>query len=213
MSIFVKICGISDEGNLKASVAAGTDYIGLVHYPKSPRHVSLEKAASLCALLPSNVASVVVVVDPTNTLLADILRIVSPDYIQLHGHETLERIKEIRTTFPTQKFIKAIAISCSDDIAAAQAYSPHVNMLMFDAKPPKNAALPGGNGLSFDWQLLAHRTFEKPWMLSGGLNALNVGESIRITAAKIVDVSSGVETSPGVKDAELIKQFIDAAKA
>lgn len=213
MSCRVKICGISESESLHTAVESGASFIGFVHFPKSPRHVSLAHAAQLRALLPPAVASVVVVVDADDALLANIIQTVSPSLIQLHGHESVERVAEIRTKFSGQQFIKAIPISSGDDIANANAYAPYVDILLFDAKPPKDALLPGGNGLAFDWALLKNRIFPLPWLLSGGLHSENVREAIAATGAQMVDVSSGVERAPGVKDAGLIKGFIETAQA
>ncbi|MDX1975132.1 MAG: phosphoribosylanthranilate isomerase [Rickettsiales bacterium] len=214
MSIAVKICGLTDPASVAAAVSAGTRYVGFVFYPASPRHISVAQAAALKATLPTSVASVSVLVDPDDALLASIERELRPDYLQLHGKETPERLKQIRTLCPSSKIIKALSVRTGDDIAQAGRYIEACDMLLFDAKPPQLAGmLPGGNGLSFDWTLLNNRTFARPWFLSGGLNGENVADAIRHSGATMVDVSSGVEQSPGVKDAQLITQFIAAAHA
>ena len=208
----IKICGLSEESTLQVAIDAGANFIGLVHFPKSPRHLSLARAAELKRLIAAPVQSVMVLVDADDDLLRDVIATVSPDYIQLHGHETPSRVAEIRKQFPAQKFIKAIAVRSGDDIAAAHAFEPFVDMLLFDAKPAENATLPGGNGLSFDWALLKGRQFTVPWLLSGGLTPDNVADAIHQTQPYGVDVSSGVERAAGVKDVVLITTFISAAK-
>lgn len=206
----IKICGLSEEATLRAAIDAGADMVGFVHFAKSPRHVEVEKISSLIAVnLPAQVDAVVVTVNPTDELITQIDALAVPRYLQLHGNESPERVKSIRENFPRLKLIKAIPVASGDDIAKAHAYAAHVDMLMFDAKPPANG-LPGGNGLSFDWALMKNREFAKPWLLSGGLNAENVKDAIRQSGAVGVDVSSGVESAPGKKDASLIAAFIAA---
>ncbi|MDX2073187.1 MAG: phosphoribosylanthranilate isomerase [Alphaproteobacteria bacterium] len=201
----VKICGLSEESTLRAAIDAGADMVGFVHFPKSPRHVSLARAAELKKLLPPNVKSVIVTVNPSDDLVNEILGIVNPDYIQLHGNETLDQIAQIHAK---TGIIKAIPVSTPDDIVEMAC-----DMLMFDAKPPKEASLPGGNGIAFDWKILKGFQTMRPWMLSGGLTPENVQQAIRESGATFVDVSSGVENKPGVKDAGKIKAFIETAKA
>jgi len=208
--IQVKICGLADEHAVEAVIAAGADYAGFVYFPASPRHITFERAAELKSLLPSSVHSVSVIVDPNDALLTQVKTVLKPDYVQLHGKETPERVQAIKKIFPGIKIIKAISVRSGDDIAQAVSYEA-ADMLMFDAKPPTNM-LPGGNALSFDWALLKGRQFSKPWFLSGGLNANNVAEAIRISGTKMADVSSGVESAPGVKDAVLIEAFVKAAR-
>lgn len=209
----IKICGLANEEAVRAVIAAGADYAGFVYFPASPRHVTVERAAELKALLPSSVASVSVLVDPGDALLAEVQSVLKPDYVQLHGKETPERIKAIKKVFTGIRIIKAISVRSGDDVAQAAAYSDTANMFMFDAKPPElPGMLPGGNALSFDWALLKGREFPLPWFLSGGLNAENIVAAIGATGAKMVDVSSGVERSPGVKDASLIEAFVKAAR-
>lgn len=208
----IKICGLSEEATLRAAIDAGANMVGFVHFAQSPRHVTLERASILKVLLPAAVKSVIVTVDPDDTLMDAITSIVSPDFVQLHGHETPARVADIRRRLPKQKLIKALPVASGDDIAKAHAFAAHVDMLMFDAKPPSSSGLPGGNGLSFDWALMKNRTFALPWILSGGLSAENVREAIQQSGATAVDVSSGVESSPGVKDAALIQQFITNAR-
>ncbi len=208
----VKICGLADEAAVKATVAAGADYLGFVHFLKSPRHVSLERAAELKKLLPASVSSVLVVVDPDDALVQQI-NVLKPAAIQLHGKESPERVAEIKSKLPDVKIMKAISVKSADDVAAARRYIDAVDMLLFDARAPElPTMLPGGNGLSFDWAFLKNREFEKPWFLSGGLTPENVREAITSSGARMVDVSSGVESAPGVKDIVRIQAFIKAAK-
>jgi phosphoribosylanthranilate isomerase len=214
MPVFIKICGLTDETAVQAVIAAKAEYAGFVYFPASPRHVALARAAELKALLPDGVRSVSVVVNPDDALLAEVQGVLKPDFVQLHGKETRERVLDIRKKFPQMKIIKAISVRSADDVAAHMHYSDSVDMLMFDAKPLEMPhMLPGGNGLTFDWALLQGRSFPLPWFLSGGLNPENVAEAMRLTGAQMVDVSSGVERAPGVKDAALIEQFVKAVRA
>ncbi|NBO19288.1 MAG: phosphoribosylanthranilate isomerase, partial [Proteobacteria bacterium] len=176
-------------------------------------HVELTHARHMAGLLPQHVASVCVVVDPDDALLARVEQEFAPNYLQLHGKETVARVAEIRTHYPNVKIIKAFRIRNSDDVAMAHAYAHVADMFLFDARAPEAPGmLPGGNGLAFDWELLKGRQFARPWLLSGGLNAENVADAVRITGASMVDVSSGVERGPGVKDASLIQAFANAVK-
>lgn len=209
MKTKVKICGLNSIQAVQAVVAQNADYAGFVFFPRSPRHLALEEAAHLKSLLPSTIQSVSVLVDPDDTVLAKVKQVLDPDYVQLHGKESPARVAEIKKNFPELKLIKAIAVRNGDDVAQAAGYMA-ADMLLFDAKAPEDA-LPGGNGMSFDWVLLKDRDFSKPWFLSGGLNAANVAEALVATGASAVDVSSGVESSPGVKDGALIEQFMKAA--
>jgi phosphoribosylanthranilate isomerase len=214
VSIAIKICGLTSEKAVKTTVDAGAGYAGFVYFPTSPRHITLDKAAKLKALLPETVKSVLVVVDPDDALLANIHARVKPDYIQLHGKETKERVQAVRKACPQSKIIKAVKVRNSDDVASAMAFTDVADALLFDAKPPElPGMLPGGNGLSFDWALLKNREFSLPWFLSGGLHAKNVVEAIKESGAPMVDISSGVESAPGVKDPALIKAFIKKVQA
>lgn len=206
--VAVKICGLTTEEAVRAARAA--DYAGFVYFPASPRHLTIERAATLRTLLPSSVKAVSVLVDPDDTLLKQVTETLAPDYLQLHGHETPERVKAIKEKSKT-RIIKAIPVRASDDVAQAMRFAKIADMLLFDAKPPAGG-FPGGNALSFDWALLKNRTFPLPWMLSGGLNADNAAEAIHQSGAPAVDVSSGVERAPGVKDPALIDAFIMAAR-
>lgn len=213
MSVQVKICGLKTEEAISAAAAAGASYIGFVFFERSPRAVTLSEAMKLRRAVPEGVWVVALLVDPENAFLDELVTYVHPDLIQLHGAESPERVAEIkaRTRIPV---MKAIPVAGPEDVEKAALYEGHADMLLFDAKPPKTmiGALPGGNGLAFDWELIATRKPQKPWMLSGGLDAENVAEAIRIAGAGTVDVSSGVEQSPGEKDAEKIRAFIAAAK-
>jgi phosphoribosylanthranilate isomerase len=208
----VKICGLSEAVTLQAALDNGADMVGLVFFEKSPRNVSLAQAKSLADQARGKAKIVALVVDADNKLLDAIARDIKPDYFQAHGHERPTRISEIskHSGIPV---IKAIKVSDASDIAAAQNYRGIAAMVLYDAKAPDNLinALPGGNGLSFDWGLLANAPGQ--FMLSGGLTPDNVAEAIGITKAPIVDVSSGVELSPGVKDSGLIAKFIARAKS
>ena len=198
--------------SLEASLDAGADYVGLVFYPKSPRHVSLDQAQKLANAARGRAKIVALTVNADDAELATIREKLAPDFIQAHGQESPERVEEITRRFGP--VIKALAISSAQDVLAARAYQPVASMLLFDAKAPENLknALPGGNGVSFDWSLLSADRNLGQFMLSGGLNPENVGQAIKATAAPIVDVSSGVEKAPGHKDAQLIRNFIEAAR-
>lgn len=211
MSVQVKICGVSHPGAVTAAVQGGARYIGLVFYERSPRHVAPPLAAELARMVPTGVRTVGLFVDPTNEYLEHVVSQVPLDLIQLHGDETPERVAEIRAAF-SMPVMKAIKVSSAADLDAADAYAAVADRLLFDAKPPaKVAALPGGNGIAFDWTILTGRTWSKPWMLSGGLTASNVAEAIAVSGAASIDVSSGVEDRPGHKDPDLIRDFLKAA--
>jgi phosphoribosylanthranilate isomerase len=210
--IRVKICGLTEKRHLDAAVAAGASYIGLVFFPKSPRNLGIEQAQRLAVDVPPGVAKVALSVDADNDLLDAITGAVPLDMLQLHGHESPTRVREVQARYGLP-VMKAVGIADRSDLVTLQEYWQVADQILIDAKPPKDAPLPGGNGLTFDWTLLAERRWPRPWMLAGGLTAENVGEAIRLTKARQVDVSSGVESAPGVKDAALIEAFIEAAKA
>jgi phosphoribosylanthranilate isomerase len=213
MTVSIKICGLTDEVSVKAVIDVRADYAGFVYFPASPRHITLEKAAELKSLLPASIKSVSVLVDPDDALLAQVFSVLKPDYVQLHGKESPARLQDIRNAHPAAKIIKALKIRTSDDVAQAASFKAVADMLLFDAKAPElPGMLPGGNGLSFDWALLKNREFPLPWMLSGGLNIENVADAVRQSGAHMVDISSGVERAPGVKDPALIKAFTDKAR-
>jgi phosphoribosylanthranilate isomerase len=205
----VKICGLSTAETMQAALDAGADFVGLMFYPKSPRNISLELAAKLAVIAKGSAKIVAVVVDADDTLLKSIMNYAKPDYIQAHGNETPQRIEEIKNQFGV-RVIKVIKVKDAADVELTNDFRDVADLIMFDPKAPKDT-LPGGNGLSFDWNLLSGQ--DDPFMLAGGLTPDNVVQAIRLTQAPIVDVSSGVESSPGVKDAQLIAKFIRAAKS
>jgi len=211
LALAAKICGLNESAGVAAAVDGGARYVGFVFYRPSPRHVSPQEARSLMAAVPPNVAKVGLFVDADDATIAAALA--APlDWLQLHGAETPERVADIKRRFGLP-VIKAVAIAAATDIAAAERYVDAADRLLFDAKPPRhrNGALPGGNGLAFDWRLLGAQSWPVPWMLSGGLNAGNLAEAVTTTHALAVDVSSGVETRPGVKDPDKIIAFLRTA--
>lgn len=210
--MIVKICGLKTVDAVDAAVTAGGDLVGFVFYKKSPRHVTPAIAGGLAARVPVGVLKVGLTVDATDDELAAITGNGAVDILQLHGAETPERVAEVRRKFGLP-VMKALPIAAPDDVAASRAYEGVADRLLFDAKPPKDADRPGGNALAFDWGLLAGTRWNLPWLLAGGLTPDNVQAAIRVSGAPGVDVSSGVETAPGVKDAGLIAAFITAAKA
>ena len=210
----VKICGINAPDALKAAIDAGAAYVGFVFYPPSPRAVTPEQARDLAARVPAAVKKVGLFVDPDDALLERTLSVVSLDLLQLHGHETPERVAAIRQKFG-KPVMKAIKVAVAGDIDRAADFESVTDWLLFDGVPPKDKknALPGGNAAHFDWSLLKGRSFTRPWMLSGGLDPANIAEAIRRTGAACVDVSSGVEHRPGQKDPARIAAFIAAARS
>lgn len=211
MTVQAKICGIRSDDALDAALAGGAAFVGFVFFPRSPRNVTSDEAASLAARVPQGVLKVAVTVDPDDAMLEELLAKVPLDIVQLHGAETPDRVAAIKARTGLQA-MKALKIAGPKDVAAAETYFSVVDRLLFDAKPPAAmaGALPGGNALSFDWSVLAGRRFARPWMLSGGLDADNVAEAVRISGAPAVDVSSGVESRPGVKDPARIAAFLAA---
>ena len=211
MSAQVKICGLSTPDTMEAALAHGADYIGLNFFPASPRYVTPAKAASLAAMARGRTKIVALVVDADDALLKDITDAVKPDYFQLHGSETPERVTAIKA-LTGKPIIKVIKVGGPEDVSQATDFVDVADILLFDTKAPASLknALPGGNGIPFDWTLLEGK---RGFMLSGGLNPGNVAEAIRITSAPMVDVSSGVESAPGKKEINLIAKFIEAAKA
>ncbi|SMH52107.1 phosphoribosylanthranilate isomerase [Maritimibacter sp. HL-12] len=205
----VKICGLTRPEHLRAAVAAGAGYVGLVFFPKSPRNVSLEAAAALALEVPPGVAKVALVVDPDDALLDQITAQVPIDMLQLHGGESPARVAAIRARYGLP-VMKAVGIAEASDLEKLDTYLPVADQILVDAKPPKGAEVPGGMGVPFDWRLIAGRHWSKPWMLAGGLTAQNVGLAVKLTGARQVDVSSGVESAPGVKDEALIRAFLGA---
>jgi phosphoribosylanthranilate isomerase len=212
MSVSVKICGINSRAAMEAAIAHGADFVGFIFYPPSPRYVAPEDAGQLAALVPPHITKVGVFVDVDPTTIDDTLLHVQLDALQLHGSESPRNMDELRQTFRLP-VIKAIKIADAADVAAAHAYEGHADWLMFDAKAPESepGMLPGGNALSFDWKLLAGQDWKAPWFLSGGLHAANLAEALRDSGTKLVDVSSGVEVRPGVKDPGKIAEFLRLA--
>ncbi len=208
----VKICGLSDPEHLSVAAQAGAAYVGFVFFPKSPRNVSFERASALAVGTPVGMVKVALTVNADDSFLDQLLAAVPLDMLQLHGAESPERVAEVKVRYGLP-VMKAIGVADRKDLQAIDTYSAVADQLLIDAKPPKDAELPGGNGLSFDWTLLRDRKYwTKPWMLAGGLTPANVAEAIRLTGAKQVDVSSGVETAAGVKDSALIADFLSAAQ-
>ena len=204
----VKICGLSTPETLTTTIENGADFIGLVFYPDSPRHVELDVAKYLASFTPDLIEIVGLFVNPDNKTIAQTLSTVPLTLIQLHGDETPERITEIKKKFNIP-VMKALAIETSDDLKTAPEYDAVADWLLFDAKGGK---LPGGNGIAFDWEILKDYKGSKPWMLGGGLTPENAGDAIKQTGAYAVDVSSGVETAPGQKDPLKIQAFLEAVK-
>jgi phosphoribosylanthranilate isomerase len=211
MTIAVKICGITSAGAIDAAVAAGATYGGLVLFEKSPRGLGLEAAAQLAAHMRGKLRLVSLVVDENDDQLGRIAKEIRPDFFQLHGRETPARVADIRARFHIP-VIKALAVAEAADLAQVSDYENVADMLMFDARPPKGAERPGGHGAAFDWKILSGRSFTKPWFLAGGLDPDNVARALELSGAAMVDVSSGVESAPGVKDAARIAQFINATR-
>jgi phosphoribosylanthranilate isomerase len=213
MTTTVKICGLSTLETVEAAIGAGVDMIGLVFFARSPRNVTLAQAARLAARARGRAKVVALMVEPDDALVAAVAREVRPDLLQLHGAETPERVAAVvgRTGIPV---MKAIKVETADDAAAARRYRQVAELILFDAKAPRGIVerLPGGNGVPFDWRALEGERGLGPFMLSGGLTPENVAEAIRLTGASLVDVSSGVESALGVKDAGLIRTFVEAAK-
>lgn len=211
-NIRVKICGLSTQEGLQALADTGAAYVGFVFFPKSPRNVSIEQARELALATPVGLAKVALVVDADNAFLDAITDAVPLDMLQLHGHESPERVLEIKARYGLP-VMKAVGISDASDVPNIDLYNAVADQILIDAKPPKSATLPGGNGLSFDWTLIAKRRWPKPWMLAGGLTPDNVAEAIALTGATQVDVSSGVEAGVGIKDNAKIAAFVAAALA
>ena len=211
MDIRVKICGLKTPEDVAAAVGAGAAYVGFVFFDRSPRCVDVETARALALEVPPGVAKVALVVDAQDAALDAIVGTVPVDMVQLHGAESPERVADIRARYGLP-VMKAIGIAGPRDVAQIDRYGAVADQLLVDAKPPRGAQLPGGNGLAFDWRLVNRKYWPCPWMLAGGLTAGNVAEAVRMTGARQVDVSSGVERAPGVKDAALIRGFVSAAQ-
>jgi phosphoribosylanthranilate isomerase len=212
MSLIVKICGLSTPETLDVALQAGADMVGFVFFPASPRHISLETARSLGSQARGRAVKVALTVDADDATLANIVETLRPDILQLHGSETVARLRDIKQVFGLP-VMKAIAVETSSDLAPLRGYAAAADRILFDARAPKDATRPGGLGAVFDWHVLENLDLKLPFMVSGGLNAGNVAEAVRVTRAGGVDVSSGVERASGIKDPEMIRAFIRAARA
>ncbi|HYL32658.1 MAG TPA: phosphoribosylanthranilate isomerase [Stellaceae bacterium] len=212
MNIAAKICGLSTPETVAAAIAGGAQFVGFVFFPPSPRNLTPAQAGPLVRSVPAGVTRVGVFVDPDDEILKRVLAAAPLDIVQLHGEETPERVAQIKRRFGKQ-VMKAIKVASESELAAAPRFYGAADWLMFDARPPKAATRPGGNALAFDWELLRARQWSLPWMLSGGLTADTVAEAVRIARVTAVDVSSGVESAPGVKDVAKIRTFLAAVGA
>jgi phosphoribosylanthranilate isomerase len=214
MTVTAKICGINDAEAMATAVEGGASHVGLVFYPPSPRSVTPAQAAALAAVAGTGVVRTGLFVDPDDALIDDVLSAVPLDLLQLHGTETPDRVRALRARTGRQ-VMKAIRVGGAKDIDGAKDYVDVADWLMFDALPPKDMtnALPGGNALAFEWKLLSGRRWPRPWMLAGGINVGNVAEAVRLSGARVVDTSSGVEDAPGRKNLDKIKAFLAAVAA
>jgi phosphoribosylanthranilate isomerase len=212
MGTLVKICGIASADAADAAARAGADFAGLVFFRRSPRFLNPEIAASLAMRMRGRVRLVALLADANDEEISAAIAATNPDFLQLHGSETPERVAAIRTRFG-RPVIKSIAIADASDFSAVPRYEAVSDVLLFDAKAPAGAQRPGGHGAAFDWQLLRNRNFTKPWLLAGGLNTENITRAIQISGAPGVDVSSGVETAPGVKSPQMIHDFVAAIRS
>jgi phosphoribosylanthranilate isomerase len=212
MSLTVKICGLSTAETLDAALQAGADMVGFVFFAPSPRHIGLETARELGRLAVGRAAKVALTVDADDATLANIVETLQPDILQLHGEETVARLRDIKRAFGVP-VMKAIAVETAADLTQLSSYATVADRILFDARAPKDATRPGGLGTAFDWHVLENLDLALPFMVSGGLTADNVAEAARLTGAGGLDVSSGVERAPGIKDPEMIRNFIRAARA
>lgn len=212
MPLTVKICGLSTPETLDAALDAGADMVGFMFFPASPRHLTIGTARQLSARVKGRARKVAVSVDADDTALENYIDAVRPDLLQLHGKETIARIRDLKAKFGVP-VMKVIAVETAADLASLAGYAAVADQILFDAKAPKDATRPGGLGTPFDWRLLQNLKLAVPFIVSGGINAENVAEAARITGASGVDVSSGVESAPGKKDIALIRAFIAAARA
>lgn len=210
--IKVKICGLTDPADVPAAILAGASYVGFVFFPKSPRNLDFDAAAFMAAAVPEGIIRVALTVDPDDALLDALTAHVQIDMIQLHGHETPARVSQVkqRTGLPV---MKAVGVADETDLTQIDFYEKVADQILVDAKPPAGADRPGGNAMAFDWTLLSGRRWSKPWMLAGGLTPDNVADAVHATGARQLDVSSGVERAPGEKDPDLMRRFIDRARA
>src|SRR6478752_5696220 len=211
MSLIVKICGLSTPETLDVAVDAGADMVGFVFFPPSPRHLGLDTARALGKHVRRRAVKVALTVDADDATLADIVEALQPDILQLHGRETVARLRDIKQKFGLQ-VMKALAVETAADLASLPLYAAVADRILFDARAPKEATRPGGLGAVFDWHVLENLDLELPFMVSGGLNADNIAEAVRATRAGGVDVSSPVQRAPGIKDPEMIRNFIRAAR-
>jgi phosphoribosylanthranilate isomerase len=212
MSLLVKICGLSTRETLDAALVAGADMVGFVFFSPSPRHIGLEAARELGRQAKGRAAKVALSVDADDATLENIVETLQPDLLQLHGKETIARVRDIKAKFGLP-VMKAIAVETAGDLAALPGYAGVADRILFDARAPKGATRPGGLGAVFDWKVLAKLKLDLPYLVSGGLTADNLAEAVRVTRAGGVDVSSGVESAPGIKDPEMIRHFIRAVRA
>jgi phosphoribosylanthranilate isomerase len=212
LSVQAKICGLTTPDTVQAALSAGAAYLGFNGFPRSPRFIEATAARPLREMARGRALSVSVLVNPDDALVAHVLEALAPDLLQLHGTETPERVAEIAAVARPLGvgLIKAFGVSTPEDIALSDVYAEVVDLFLFDAKPPPNAVMPGGHGVGYDWSILRAATPKRPWMLSGGLNPANVAAAIAASGAPCVDVASGVETAPGLKDASLIAAFMAA---
>lgn len=209
--IRVKICGLTAAGDIAAAVASGAQYVGFVFFARSPRHLAVPQAAALATGVPTGICKVALTVDASDAELDHVLASVPIDMLQLHGDESPARVRAVKARFGLP-VMKAIGVADAGDLGQIDLYSQVADQLLIDARPPKDADRPGGNALAFDWRLIAGRKYwRRPWMLAGGLTPDNVAQAVELTGARQVDVSSGVESAPGVKDAGLIAAFVAAA--
>jgi len=212
MSVNIKICGLKTPEAVASALDGGASHVGFIFFGKSPRNVAPAEAAALRAAASGRAQAVAVTVDADDALLDEISTAMQPDAFQLHGRESPQRVAEVKARY-RRPVIKAFSVSTPADLAAIGAYVGVADRFLFDAKPPKDAVLPGGNGVAFDWSVLSGLPRGVDYFLSGGLNAANVGEALRIASPPAIDVSSGVESAPGVKDRRLIEAFFRAVAA
>jgi phosphoribosylanthranilate isomerase len=211
MSLIVKICGLSTRETLDTALAAGADMVGFMFFPPSPRHLSLGVAEDLGRQVKGRALKVAISVDADDATLENIIEALRPDLLQLHGKESLARVRDVKARFRLP-VMKVIPVETKADLAGLAGYAAVADRILFDARAPKDATRPGGLGATFDWRLLEGLDLKVPFMVSGGLNAANVVEAVRVTGAGGVDTSTGVESAPGVKDPEKIREFIRAAR-
>lgn len=211
MALDIKICGLKTAEAVDAALDGGASHLGFNFFSKSPRYIAPEEAGDLRLAARGRAEAVAIIVDADNALLDEIVMAMAPDMLQLHGRETPDRVAAVRERY-SLPVMKALAVSEAADLDRAKLYADVADRLLFDAKPPKGSELPGGNGIAFDWQLLAALDADIDYMLSGGLNAANIGDALRLANPPGIDISSGVESAPGVKDAGLIESFFRAVR-